>query len=162
MAGIRTDNLPGTLDGPSIVAAASALMLLPENASRHIRLHRMAALGMALEDRQISAASSSSIRALLKRDDIGGPEVLRQEDPYSEVLVQSIDFPGGPYLVSSGSGEHTVSDVENLIDGILRERWMDNGLYQQAFRLVHSLLIVSDLVLRRAGLQRGTLLRGSA
>ncbi len=161
MAGIRTDNLPGTLDGPSIVAAASALMLIPENASRQIRLHRMAALGMAFEDRQISAASSSAIRALLKRDDIGGPEVLRLEDPYSEVLVQSIDFPGGPYLVSSGSGEHTVSDVENLIDGMLRERWMDNGLYQQAFRLVHSLLIVSDLVLRRAGLQRGTLPRGS-
>lgn len=45
---------------------------------------------------------------------------------------------------------------------MLRERWMDNDLYQPAFRLVHSLLIVSDLVLRRAGLQRGTLPRGSA
>lgn len=162
MAGIRTDNVPRTVDGPSVVAAASALMLLPENASRHLRLHRMAALGMALEDRQVSAASSSAIRALLKIDDIGGPSVLRQEDPYSEVLVQSIDFPGGPYLVSSGSGNHTVADVKLLIDAMLRERWMDNDLYQPAFRLVHSLLMVSDLVLRRAGLQRGTLPRGSA
>ncbi|TSI12868.1 hypothetical protein [Brevibacterium aurantiacum] len=162
MVSIRTDNVPSTVDGPSIVAAASGLMLLPENASRLLRLHRMAALGMALEDRQISAASSSAIRALLKTDDIGGPDVLRQEDPYSDVLVQSIDFPGGPYLVSSGSGEHTVADVKNLIDTMLRERWMDNDLYQPAFRLVHSLLIVSDLVLRRAGLQRGTLPQGSA
>src|SRR5687767_1863834 len=116
MAGIRTDKVPRTLDGPSLVAAASALMLLPENASRHIRLHRMAALGMAIEDRQISAASSSAVRALLKIDDVGGPDVLQQEDPYSDVLVQSIDFAGGPYLVSSGSGDHTVSDVKNLID----------------------------------------------
>ena len=162
MAGIRTDNVPRTVDGPSVVAAASALMLLPENASRHLRLHRMAALGMALEDRQISAASSSAIRALLKIDDVGGPDVLRQEDPYSDVLVQSIDFAGGPYLVSSGSGDHTVADVTNLIDAMLRERWMDDDLYQPAFRLVHSLLIISDLVLRRAGLQRGTLPRGSA
>lgn len=162
MAGIRTNNVPRTVDGPSVVAAASALMLLPENASKHLRLHRMAALGMALEDRKISAASSSAIRALLKIDDVGGPDVLRQEDPYSEVLVQSIDFAGGPYLVSSGSGDHTAADVKNLIDAMLRERWMDNDLYQPAFRLVHSLLIVSDLVLRRAGLQRGTLARGSA
>lgn len=162
MASIRTDIAPRTLDGPSVVAAASALMLLPENASRHLRLHRLAALGMALEDRQIPAASPSAIRALLKCDDIGGPDVLMQEDPYSDVLVQSIDFPGGPYLVSSGSGDHTAADVKNLIDAMLRERWMENELYQPAFRLVHSLLIVSDLVLRRAGLQRGTLPRGSA
>jgi len=162
MAGICTDNVPRTVDGPSVVAAASALMLLPENASRHLRLHRMAALGMALEDRQVSAAISSAIRALLKVDDVGGPDVLRQEDPYSDVLVQSIDFAGGPYLVSSGSGDHTTTDVKNLIDAMLREHWMDNDLYQPTFRLVHSLLIVSDLVLRRAGLQRGTLPRGSA
>lgn len=162
MAGIRTDNVPRTVDGPSVVAAASALMLLPENASRHLRLYRMAALGMALEDRQIPAASSSAIRALLKTDDVGGPDVLREEDPYSDVLVQSIDFAGGPYLVSSGSGDHTVADVKNLIDAMLRERWMDDDLYRPAFELVHGLLIVSDLVLRRAGLRRGTLPRGSA
>lgn len=162
MAGIRTDQVPRTVDGPSVVAAASALMLLPENASKHLRLHRMAALGMALGNQQMSAASSSAIRALLKIDDISGPDVLREEDPYSDVLVQSIDFAGGPYLVSSGSGDHTTADVRNLIDAMLRERWMDDDLYQPAFRLVHSLLIVSDLVLRRAGLQRGTLPRSTA
>jgi hypothetical protein len=162
MASIRTDNVPPTVDGPSVVAAASGLMLLPKNASRHLRLHRMAALGMALEERQISAASSSAIRALLKMDDVGGPDVLRQEDPYSDVLVQSIDFAGGPYLVSSGSGDHTTADVNNLIDAMLRERWMDDNLSRSTFGLVRGLLIVSDLVLMRAGLQRGTLPQGSA
>lgn len=162
MASIRTNKVPRTVDGPSVVAATSALMLLPENASRHLRLHRIAALGMALEDRQISAASSSAIRALLKADDISGPDVLLQEDPYSDVLVQSIDFAGGPYLVSSGSGPHTVADVKNLLESMLREPCMNNELYRPAYRLVHGLLIVSDLVLRRAGLQRGTLPRGSA
>lgn len=161
MKGIRTDNVPHTLDGPSIVAAASGLMLLPGNASRHVRLHRMAALGMALEDRGISRASSSAIRALLKTDDLGGPNVLQQEDPYSDVLVQSIDFPGGPYLVSPGSGEHTVSDIQNLIDTMVRERWMDSTLYRPTFHLTQALLIISNLILSRAGLKRGTLPQGS-
>ncbi|WP_152348300.1 hypothetical protein [Brevibacterium sp. CFH 10365] len=162
MASIRTDNVPPTIDGPSLVAAASGLMLLPKNASRLLRLHRMAALGMSLENREVPATSTSAIRALLKNDDIGGPAVLMHEDPYSEVLVQSIDFPGGPYLVSSGSGEHTVADVKNLIDVMLRERWMDDDVYRPAFQLIHGLLIVSDLVLKRASLQRGTLPDGSA
>lgn len=162
MASIRSNKVPQTVDGPSVVAAASALMLLPENASRHLRLHRLAALGMTLEDRKIPAASPSAVRAMLKMEDIGGAHLLQHEDPYSDVLVQSIDFPGGPFLVSSGSGDHTVSDVRNLIDALVRERWTDGDLHQSAFRLVQSLLITSNLVLKRAGLQRGTLPLGSA
>lgn len=55
-----------------------------------------------------------------------------------------------------------MADVKSLIDAMLREPWVDNDLYQPAYLLVHGLLIVSDLVLSRAGLQRGTLPRGSA
>lgn len=162
MSGIRTNKVPPTLDGPSVVAAAAGLMLLPENASKQLRLHRMAALGAALEDRQVAAASSSAIRALLKNDDIGGDSILSQEEPCSDVLVQSIDFVGGPYLVSPGTGEHTVADVQNLINAVFREHWACDEFQKPATQLVRSLLTVSDLVLRRVGLQRGTLPRGSA
>ena len=73
-------------------------MLLPSNASRLVRLHRLAALGMAVPDDSEKPLSASAVRALLKRDDIGGCRILRQEDPYSEMMVQSISFYGGEYL----------------------------------------------------------------
>ena len=162
VVGIRTDSAPQHIDGPSLVAAASGLMLLPENASRLVRLHRLAALGMALTDNGASPASPSAVRSVLKQEDIGGPDVLMQEDPYSELLIQSISFAGGPYLVSAGSGEHAVADLENLIDAAFRERWMPDELRGPARQLIQGLLTVSDMVLKRAGLTREALPGGSA
>lgn len=162
VVGIRTGSVPRSVDGPSLVAAAAALMLLPTNASRLIRLHRLAALGMSLDAAGAPPASPSAIRSLLKQDDIGGDGILMQEDPYSEVLVRSISFSGGPYLVSGGSGEHTVADLEDLMDAAFRERWMPDDLRVPARQLIQGLLTVSDIVLRRAGLARGTSPEGSA
>lgn len=157
MAGIRTDLVPKHVDGPSLVAAASGLMLLPENASRLVRLHRLAALGMALGDCGARAASPSAIRSILKQDDVGGPHVVRLADPYSEVLVQTVNFYGGSYLVSPGTGEHTVADLESMMDAAFRERWMPDDLHHVSRQLIRGLLTVSDRVLRRAGLARGTM-----
>jgi len=131
-------------------------MLLSENASRHVRIHRLAALGAALPNQGAGPASPSAVRSLLKRDDIGGQAILMQEDPYSEVLIQSISFFGGDYLVSAGAGEHTVADLENLLDAMFREPWMPDDLGKPARQLVQALLAISDLVLQRAGLRRGT------
>jgi len=154
---ISLRGVPRNVDGPSVVAAASGLMLLPDNASRLVRLHRLAALGMALDDDQAPSMSSSAVRALLKTEDVGGPRVQMQEETYSEVLIQSISFHGGPYLVSPGTSEHTVADIENLIDAAFRENWMPEEIRAPARQLVQGLLTVSDFVLRQAGLTRGTL-----
>jgi hypothetical protein len=117
---------------------------------------------MALTDNGASPVSPSAVRSILKREDIGGPGVLMQEDPYSEVLIQSISFIGGPYLVSAGSGERTVADLENLLDALFREPRMPDDLRGPARQLIHGLLTVSDMVLKRAGFTRGTLPGGSA
>lgn len=161
MVSIRTDRVPSHLDGPALVAAAAGLMLLPANASRHVRLHRLAALGAALPNHRAAPASPSAIRSFLKRDDIGGQAILAQEDPYSEVLIQSISFFGGNYLVSAGAGEHAVADLENLLDAMFREPWMPDDMGKPARQLVQALLAISDLVLKRAGLKRGTAPGGS-
>lgn len=162
MASLRFDGIPRHVDGPTIVAASSGLMLLPSNASRNVRLHRLAALGMALEDQEAAPVSPSAVRSLLKRDDIGGVGTLMLEDQYSETLVQTVSFSGGPYLVSGGSGEHTVSDLENLIEAAFRDHWMPDDVRVPARQLIQGLLFVSDLVLRRAGLARGAVPEGSA
>lgn len=156
MVGTVVVGAPAHVGGPATVAAASGLMLLPSNASRLVRLHRLAALGMALANDSQKPLGSSTVRALLKRDDIGGGQITLQEDPYSEILIQSMSFFGGEYLVSPGSGEHTVSDVENLADAAFREDWMPNELRVPVRQLIQGLLTVSDLVLTRASLTRGT------
>ena len=70
-------------------------------------------------------------------------------------------FHGGPFLVSGGSGEHAVADLENFIDAVFRDRWMPDGLARATRRLIQGLLTVSDMVLTRAGLTRGTTAGGS-
>lgn len=156
MHGIRLGAAPRHIDGPSLVAAASGLMLLPGNASRLVRLHRLVALGMALPDNGAKLASPSAVRGVLKHEDFAAPSVLMQEDPYSEVLVQSVSFFGGPYLVSGGTGEHAVTDVESLIEAAFREKWMPEEIRGPARQLVQGLLTISDIVLRRANLSRAT------
>ena len=131
-------------------------MLLPENASRLVRLHRLAALGMALPARDASPMRPPAIQSLLRRDDIGGPGIAANEDAYSDVLVQSLSFTGGPYLVSPGSGEHTVADLENLIDALFRDPRLPNAVLAPARQVIQGLLTVSNIVLNRAGLSRGT------
>ena len=83
------------------------------------------------------------------------------EDPYSEPLVQSISFFGGPYLVSGGTGEHAIADIELLIEAVFSNDQLPESLHSVTRQLVRGLLIVSDLVLRRAGLGRGTPPAGS-
>ena len=116
---------------------------------------------MALVDQGAAPASPSAVRSLLKRDDIGGHGILVQEDPYSEVLVQSISFFGGDFLVSAGAGEHTVADLENLLEAMFCEPWMPDDMGKPARQLVQALLTISDLVIQRAGLERGTAPGGS-
>lgn len=90
MTGLRVDDLPQRVDGPSLVGAASGLMLLPSNASRYVRLHRLAALGMSVGDHGARAVTPSTVRSILKKHAIGGAPMLMLEDPYSEVLIQSM------------------------------------------------------------------------
>ena len=157
MKGLDTTNIPAQIDGPALTAAAAALMLIPENASRLVRLHRLAALGMSLPDKSRPAMSPSAIRAFLKRDDFAHASVLSLEDPYSEMLIRSISYPGGPYLASSGTGERTIADIENLLDAIFREPWMPDDVFRPIRQLIGGLLTVSDIVLTRAGLSRGAI-----
>lgn len=156
MVGTVVVDAPAHVGGPAIVCAASGLMLLPSNASCLVRLHRLTALGMAIANDSQKPLGSSTVRALLKRDDMGGGRITRQEDPYSEILIQSMSFFGGEYLVSPGSGDHTVSDVENLADAAFRDDWMPKDLRVPMRQLIQGLFTVSNLVLTRAGLARGT------
>ena len=150
-------NLAHNINGNSIVATAAGLMLLPENASKLIRLRRLSALGVMIGDEGKRKVPLKTIEKLLKKDAIGGGWILLNEDPYSEVLVQSMNFFGGSYLLSPGVGEYTVADLENLCYAYFHNEWASKELQNNVCSLVKGLLIVSDMMLKRAGLGRGTL-----
>ena len=150
-------NLAHNINGNSIVATAAGLMLLPENASKLIRLRRLSALGVMIGDEGKRKVPLKTVEKLLKKDAIGGGGITLHEDPYSEVLVQSMNFFGGSYLLSPGVGEHTIADLENLCYAYFRSEWVSKELQNSVGSLVKGLLIVSDIVLKRAGLGRGTL-----
>ena len=154
---LGTISLPHNIDGNSIVATAAGLMLLPENASKLIRLRRLSALGVMIGDEGKRKVPLKTVEKLLKKDAIGGGGITLHEDPYSEVLVQSMNFFGGSYLLSPGVGEHTIADLENLCYAYFRSEWVSKELQNSVGSLVKGLLIVSDIVLKRAGLGRGTL-----
>ena len=150
-------SLPHNINGNSIVATAAGLMLLPENASKLIRLRRLSALGVMIGDEGKRKVPLKTVEKLLKKDAIGGGRITLHEDPYSEVLVQGMNFFGGSYLLSPGVGEHTIADLENLCYAYFRSEWVSKELQNSVGSLVKGLLIVSDMVLKRAGLGRGTL-----
>ena len=150
-------NLAHNINGNSIVATAAGLMLLPENASKLIRLRRLSALGVMIGDEGKRKVPLKTIEKLLKKDAIGGGWILLNEDPYSEVLVQSMNFFGGSYLLSPGVGEYTVADLENLCYAYFHNEWASKELQNNVCSLVKGLLIISDMMLKRAGLGRGTL-----
>lgn len=154
---LGTISLPHNINGNSIVATAAGLMLLPENASKLIRLRRLSALGVMIGDEGKRKVPLKTVEKLLKKDAIGGGGITLHEDPYSEVLVQSMNFFGGSYLLSPGVGEYTIADLENLCYAYFRSEWVSKELQNSVGSLVKGLLIVSDMVLKRAGLGRGTL-----
>ena len=61
-------NLAHNINGNSIVATAAGLMLLPENASKLIRLRRLSALGVMIGDEGKRKIPLKTIEKLLKKD----------------------------------------------------------------------------------------------
>lgn len=154
MSSFKSIKVPTGIDTDSIVAAASALMLMPENATRLVRLHRLAVFGVLQTRSSGKKTTSGAIRKLLKEDVIGGPSIRIQEDDYSGPLVQSVRFADGVFLVSSGSGMKSVSDLESLIEAISWIEEEDTELFANAKLLIKGLLMISDSVLKKAGLAR--------
>ncbi len=109
------------VDGPSLVRAAAALQLLPENIQRLVRLQRLAAIGAALPARpEAPRKSPSRLRSLLKDPLVSGPNVRSGEDPYDDLYTAEVPFHGGPHLVAQGltsRSAHTAGLLEPVGKG---------------------------------------------
>src|SRR6476620_7736863 len=74
------------VDGPSLLAAASSLQLIPANAHFLIRLQRLAAVAARIPAKpDVPRLSSSMIKKLLADPFVSGTSVRVQEDPYEGI-----------------------------------------------------------------------------
>jgi hypothetical protein len=154
---IVIDPTLASFDGPSLAAAAAALQLMPDNAPHLLRLQRLAAAGAALAHvTPAQGVTPTKLRSLLRRQDFGGQEVLSQEDPYDEVLVQGLTFYGGSYLVSPGMAEGLVTATEDLLRAIFSSRALPQEFQEKVYIAARTALTISDRIYRRVGLTRGT------
>lgn len=147
------------VDGPTLLAAASSLQLIPANVHFLTRLQRLAAAAARLPERpQARRLSSSTVKKLLADPFVSGADVRMQEDPYEGVYVTEIPYTGGPRLVlegiSDGGGARIAS---SLLAGVIRSGTdtFPAGYVVRVKALAACLLDLSHRVASNAGLERG-------
>lgn len=144
------------VDGPSLVQAAAALQLVPENRPAYLRLQRLVAIGAGLPIRgNVGRLSPSGLRQALQRPPV--EEVLRNEDPPEDLFTCDVPFHGGPQLTIEGLCTEAGQVAGRMLRAIFtpHENLLPEEFRRDASLLATVLLRISDLVCRRAGLYRG-------
>lgn len=149
------------VDGPTLLAAASSLQLIAENAHFLTRLQRLAAAAARLPERpQARRLSSSAVKKLLADPFVSGPDIVCQEDPYEGIYVAEVPYTGGPRLViegiSEGEGARIASALLAAVMGAPKGTFPDKFV-TRVNALAVFLLSLSNSVARTADLKRGTM-----
>jgi len=146
------------VDGQSLVSAASALQLMPQNIPRLLRLQRLAAIGAALPSRPgAPRLSPSRLRAILKHPMVSNSDVRSQEDPYDDLYTAEVPFYGGPHLIIQGLTSQSADTAALLLRSVFHsdDTELPAPYITEANTLALVLLRLSDSVCRRSGLHRG-------
>lgn len=139
----------------NVAVSAAALQLLPANASRLLRLRRLAAMAAAGVVEEPRPPTPSWLRSRLSQPPVGGEDVAAQDVRYDDVITKEIAYPGGPFLVLQGAVSGSGDLCQTLLD-VLQVRRDDfpAPFVAEAKSLATVLLRLSDTVCRRAGLLR--------
>lgn len=148
----------GEVDGPTLLASASSLQLIPANVHFLTRLQRLAAAAARLPARpHARRLSSSTVKKLLADPFVSGADVRRQEDPYEGIYVTEVPYTGGARRVlegiSEGGGARTVSSLLAGVAGSAEDTF-PAGYVGRVKALAACLLDLSHSVTSNAGLER--------
>ena len=149
------------VDGPSLLAAASTLQLIPSNAHFLTRLQRLAAAAARLpENPRARRLSSSLIKKLLADPFVSGSSVLSQEDPYEGIYVAEVPYTGGPRLViegiSEGAGARISAALLAALSGSVQGVFPE-GYLVRVKALARCVLDLSHSLCVSVGLERGSI-----
>lgn len=147
------------VDGPTLLAAASALQLRLDNVHGLLRLERLAAMAARLPPIQHPRPlSSSQIKKLLRDEQVGGEYIRSQEDDYEGIYVVEVPFSDGPRLALQGQATGCADVARVVLEAIFGA---PRGTFPPAFllrvgALARVLLDISDRICKAAGLARGS------
>lgn len=147
-------------DSIDLAAGVGALQLVPENAGRLYSLEIAASLIAELEPLPgRPVMSSPRWRRLLDGPDAKLAVGMTFEAPYENSFVDEVVFDGASYRFLPGLEDEAIHTIRALTNAVLAMGQMQptRKYASQARTLCHSALAVSDLVCRRAELNRGCL-----
>lgn len=145
------------VDGPALLAVASALQLNPANVAWLLRLQRLAVVAAGLPSRpDAPTLTFSKLKGLLAAPGIDDADTPQMQDPYEGLFTYEVLFYGGPRLTVQGLATHSGHSADFLLRSIFRA---PEGAFPAAFlakvkALAELLLTVSDNICRNAGLNR--------
>ena len=139
-----------------LLGSIGALQLIPENASRTIRLEALAHVTAESSNwvRDKPLISRSRLTRLCNTSLLAG-EVASAEDPSDNCFVEDFLFYGGAYLVCSGTTDQAAYTLARLTEAVFQQtKWSHPTHQQNAHDATRAMLAVSDAVARRARLTR--------
>lgn len=148
-------------DPLAVATAVAGLHLVPGNAGAIWRLEVLA--GLAIEQPRRPgqrALDSASLRRMLNEGGLASAASMA-EDPFEELLTEEIAFHGGSQLVGAGISIDSAYTLRLLLRAFLLSGALPDELVGELRHLAEAALLVSDVALRRAGLERNTLPEGT-
>jgi hypothetical protein len=147
-------------DPLALATAVAALHVVPGNAGAIWRLEALAGLAIEQSRRpEQQALDSTTLRQMLTEGALASAASIA-EDPFEELLTEEITFHGGSYLVGAGTAVDSPYTLRLLLRAFLLRGVLPQKLTGEFRSLVGAALTVSDLALRRAGLDRNVFPEG--
>jgi len=146
----------GRYDVLDLLACVGALLLVPENAERELRLDQLGRIAASLETTEGKPrVSLSALRNICNSGPLAA--LASQEDPAENLFTESLTFFGGSHIVFPGITEHGCYVLNQLCRAIfLRGDSLSRSQFgRKAYHLLMAAFLISDAVASRAGLRRG-------
>jgi hypothetical protein len=141
-----------------VLAAVAALQLLPENADRSVRLEVLAHVAASIGPSPIvEQIRPDAWNAICNSGPLSDSPVTSAEDPFESLFTEAFTFFDGSYVVFPGITEEATYILKHLSMGIFRhpQGFSNHRFKKDAAALIHGVLLLSDEIARRAGLDRG-------
>jgi len=145
----------------AVATAVAGLHAVPRNAGAIWRLEVLAGLAAEQPRRPAQRAlDSESLRRMLTEGGLASAASIA-EDPFEELLTEEIAFHGGSHLVGAGISVDSPYTLRLLLRAFLLRGALPRKLAGELRHLAEATLLVSDLALRGAGLDRNALPDGA-
>jgi hypothetical protein len=145
-------------DPLDLLAKIAALQLCPENADHVMRLDALSHIAACLHpEPNKKRISRHRLNRICNFEPLGNSYIKLSEDPCDVPFTEAFTFFGGSYIVFPGIAQDVVFALKHLAAAtfLLPEFKKQNKPFMdEIYNLILSILILSDEIARRAGLER--------